>query len=112
MYKLFLNFYARIKFCMVIKNYQTLKWLDEFLSDGLDSGIEIIIGRESFYVDIEFSNGHSARLWNANYPYAWLCSGTVKSPLGSMGFNDGMPSTWTMWRIRKACKYFNVREMR
>lgn len=84
MIKFFKSIYMALFFAPTVFQltlYKKDNDLDKVIEVGLMSGIKSVKFVDGFhilklYLVVEFKSGGFAKLWNKNFPYAWLSEGT------------------------------------
>lgn len=89
-------------------NYRINKTLDEYLNEGIKSGINICKS-EHYHISILFNNEMILENgWNANKYYAWLQMGSILFPdnVNNIKWYDERPSKMTMCKLRYDIKQY------
>jgi hypothetical protein len=80
--------------------YQENHRLNELLSELLGSRVQNIRESQSHRAVIKFTNGVILSFWNANYPYAWMTSGSLSVDDETLfSWDHSRPSPSLMWEV-------------
>lgn len=88
---------------LILMNNGEDKNVSRILSSCLHSGI-CKISTDSHYINVEFSNGVKACLWNRNKYYSWLSEGKFIDANSQIiyQYHNARPSRKVMWMLCKA----------
>lgn len=99
----------RFLLSFVFMNDSKDMYVNDILSACLESGIEEIASCiDSYYINIKFKNGVTARLWNRNKFYGWLSQGSFVDIANKTiyEYDNARPSRNVMWMLYKAIRKY------